>query len=150
MERKQLHSLAFFPAVVIYLELVTKLLCFGDVTVKGSALTILFSLTAGALLIGICSLFRDKAFMQAMITLTAAMCLVFAVQNVYFSIFGTFLSLDSTSEVRGVLNDFWRQALEGIGSAWREIFVSFLPLILLILFRKHFQPVSGKKVSLCV
>lgn len=144
MDRRTLHSLFFLPCTVIYLELLTKLLCFGTVTLKGGILTLLFSLAAGTLLTGLCAMAGKRGFFPVLICMTSALCLIFALQNVYHSIFGTFFSLCSASEAGTVLADFWREAAEGVRRAWRQILVCLLPLMLVIALRRHFAVPEGR------
>ena len=146
MERSKLNYLLFFPASIVYLELFTKLLCFGELTVQGAVITLIFSLAAGALLAGICALFRERSFAAAIMAFSFALCAFFAVQNVYFSIFGTFFSFASTAGAGAALHEFGQQAIIGMSKAWKSVAVLFLPFAASIVFRKHFSPLeSGAK-----
>ncbi|MGI6029264.1 MAG: LTA synthase family protein [Candidatus Heteroscillospira sp.] len=143
MKRNTLNSLIFLPAALVYLELFTKLSCFGSVSFQGAVFTLLFSLSAGALLTWLCALAGERGFFPALLGILAALCLLFAVQNVYHSIFGAFLTLRSVLEAPDVLSDFGREALTGIGRAWKSILMCVLPLFLAVILRRHFDFPDG-------
>jgi hypothetical protein len=127
MERKQVFSLAALPAAVLYLEFATKILCFGAVGGRETLFTVLFSLAAGALLTALCALFAPNGFFRALTAVTVLLCLIFIVQNVYYSIFTVFLSPASVGEAGVVMADFRTQALAGILRAWPRIALLLLP-----------------------
>ena len=132
------------PAVVIYLEIITKLFCFGDLNYRGFLFTVLLSLVLGTFLSLLCSLLPDKIFFPSIFLVTVLMCFFFALQNVYYNIFGSFFTFYSASEAGVVFSNFWRQALEGIKHSAFQLFAVFLPILLLFLLRKHILPIVGK------
>ena len=145
MDRKILHSLLFLPCTIIYLELLTKLLCFGRLTFPGAVFGFLFSMAAGILLTGLCLLFGPRGFWGALLSAVCILSVLFAVQNVYHSIFNTFFSLSSASEAANVLSDFYHEALTGMARSWRRILVCFLPFMICLAMRKAFVFPAGKR-----
>lgn len=150
MYKKNLCSLAALPLIIIYLELITKLFCFGAIDLRNGILTVLFSLSAGVLLTLLCSFFGEKHFFKALWGTTFLLCILFCVQNVYHNIFGTFFSLFSATEAAGVLSNFWREALEGIRRSILEIAAIILPLVALIVLRRQFSLGLGAKQKFSV
>ncbi|MGE4353253.1 MAG: LTA synthase family protein [Oscillospiraceae bacterium] len=145
VENRSIWTLTAIPAVIIYLELITKLFCFGTLNYRGVLFTVLFSLAAGIMLTFICSFIPQKGFFPALFAVSGLLSIIFALQNVYYNVFGTFFTFYSVTEAGGVLSNFWREALEGVRRSVFQLIAVFSPLAVLYIFRKKLLPVTLKR-----
>lgn len=144
--KKESHSsapawrfIAFLAAALLWIELV-----FRAATVKpffGGGLFFLFGFTlaAAALLYVLCTLFKKETNHVIVIVLLAALATVFSSQIVYYGVFDTYYILYSVGRV-GQVVQFWKDALLSI---WRNLFailLTFVPMVLYIVFGKQWFP----------
>jgi len=130
----------YLTATVAYSETILKLWCFKSIGFKGFLLTMLLSVVAGSLFTLLCTIRPGGFFRAATAVVLAALFLLYGAQAVYFRIFKGFLLLSYTNEAGMVLEDFWREALTGIGRAAPVLLALAFPLALWLILGKKLTP----------
>ena len=106
----------FFPASILYMELVVKIYCFGPVFDTGLFHAILFTIPLGLFFALLCSLFPPKVSRILSVLVLVFLTIAYYVQAVYYTIFKTFLvlySVTATGETAGKITETER------GKPWR-------------------------------
>ena len=142
--RKKLW-LFYLPLSVAYSELVLRLWCFRGLTARGSVFTLLFSLAVGAMFTLICSAKGGKFCRKCLGTILFLLFLLYGTQTVYFRIFKTFLTLFSVTQAGDVIEDFWREALEGILRSLPALLPLLVPFVLWSVFAKKLEDAQPNK-----
>ena len=123
----------FFVLSILWMEGVVKVWCLGTLWDRGLWYMLLFTLPLGGACGLLCSPWNEKVNCCIAFLLQTLMTVWFGTQAVYYTIFRSFLVLDSLSMAQGALTDFWRNAVDGIISSLLPMFLVLLPLIVLIL-----------------
>lgn len=119
---------AWFVCWILWLEFVLKTSTVGNALVRGSALTVLFSLPLGLGLALFFRLFRGSAHRVVSIAVMSLITLYFWVQQVYFSIMDTFTTLYSAA-VGGVdALEYIQVFFHHAGANWPVLLLFLLPL----------------------
>lgn len=126
----------FFPISIFYLEMVLIFYCYGSFLSWGTLYILLFSFTIGGICLILSSVWNGRTNRVVAILLMLIITLIFSAQAVYFTIFKTFTSMFSATKAGEVISEFWDQALLGIGRTAIPLLFLFVPLILLIVFRR--------------
>ncbi|HQB32245.1 MAG TPA: hypothetical protein PLI19_02825, partial [Erysipelotrichaceae bacterium] len=132
----RLLGVLLIPAVIFFLELCTRLFCFGFTFGKAIIYILLFSLSLGLLLSGVVMLFKRRNLLIGLFL--SVLILYYGFNIVYYSIFHTFFSW-STVFMAADVTDFYREAIAGVIDASLQIIVIFIPLVLFILYRKKVE-----------
>lgn len=127
----------WFPAMILFQELVVHVWAFGFQTDRAFLFIWLFSTALGLFCSFFCALWGPKGCRRWALFLTAVITLWFCVQTVYFTIFRTFVVLYSVGGAGQVLQ-FWRDILAGIRAAWLPLLLLLLPLVWLLFFGRHY------------
>lgn len=131
--------LLWFPALLIYGELVVHLACFGPRPGRWLLFVPLFSLSLGSLLGLLSSLGGRRLNRVLSLTFTGLILGWLMAQTVYHTIFRAFLVLYSVGGAGQVLQ-FWKDILAGMAKAWLPLALLALPLVLLVCFGRSFTP----------
>ena len=127
----------------VLLELLLHLFIYGQMSGR-IIFPILFALTAGGLLYGLCCLIPKKAAPIVLCVLLGLITFYFEVQLVYNSIFGEFMSLMQLFTGAAAVTNFFKQMLYGIWQVLPQILAMLLPLAAVItltcLKKLTFQP----------
>ena len=110
--------------------------CYGSFLSWGTLYILLFSFTIGGICLILSSVWNGRTNRVVAILLMLIITLIFSAQAVYFTIFKTFTSMFSATKAGEVISEFWDQALLGIGRTAIPLLFLFVPLILLIVFRR--------------
>lgn len=136
----RLTLFAFFPAAVLFMELVVKVYCFGTLFDRSFVYILLFSAAIGLVAAAISSLWTRRINRLVSLGLLFLLTLILAVQTVYFTIFDTFFTLFSVTGAGEAIGEFWPVALDGIVRSALPLLLLFIPFILLSVFGKRFTP----------
>jgi len=137
----------FMPAMILYYEVVLRLvtgLPFADV---GVAYTLLFSLAAGGFLSLILGLVKPRVRGGIIWIITIFCAIFYGSQFFYYSIFGTFYTFYSMLH-GGEAFQFYETILSTFAKDWLPLLLFFIPLILVAStgkFRKKWPVFSGKQ-----
>jgi phosphoglycerol transferase MdoB-like AlkP superfamily enzyme len=145
-EPSKLWFWLFIPLAVFYMEMVVAWHCFHKFMGWGVLYTFLFSVVFGLGIVLVSSLFKRRAGHIVTLILLLIVTLVMGTQAVYFTIFKTFTTLSQADMAGDVINNFWREALNGIWATRWTLLLLFIPFILVAIFGKRFHP--EKRVSI--
>lgn len=123
----------WFPAYLLWLELTCRVGLLHKFGGRGLGYTILFSMAFGLALSALGSLGGRRY--RAIFTGVASGLLAvwFSAQSIYYTIFTTFLILDSVGNGGDALQ-FWRDILTAMGQIWYLLVLLWAPLVLRIVF----------------
>jgi hypothetical protein len=137
---KHLRLYFFFPAAILFMELVVRIYCFGFYLDRGIIYIILFSAAAGLAAAIIGSVWTPGVSRVVSAALLLLLTAVFCAQTVYFTIFDTFFALFSVTGAGDALGGFWPVALDGIRRSAVPLLLLLLPFIVLCVFNKRLRP----------
>ena len=132
--------LLFFPVSIFYMELVLKLACFDGAKGRSLFFTLLFSLSAGAVLALLASCFGRRVNRVLGTVLTLLLTLLFFIQTVYYQVFSTFTTLVSATAGAGKIWQFWREALTGVRAALPYLLLLAVPVAVWLLAVRDYAP----------
>lgn len=136
---------ALFPAVIFFMELVTRISTYGDMTFKQFFYILLFSVSGGALLGLIVSLIRNKTAVRIVsIAVPAALIILYGAHIVYFNIFEVYFDWENIGMAGEAAAQFGDMLASGIVKSLFPIFLMALPVIAMAIFIKRltFYPVK--------
>lgn len=131
----------YLPLSLLYMEMMLKLWCFGNISLRGFLFTVLLTGAISFVLTLTCCIGRHFS-RKLMIFWLAAAFLLFGAQSVYYNIFKTFLAIYSVTQAGGVIGNFLDQALVGIYHALPSLLVMIAPLVLWLIFGKALTPAA--------
>lgn len=137
--------LLFFPAFVLYMELIMHLAIgdsFGEMKGASFFYVIMFSLAAGCLLTVLSTIFINKINRFIVFGLIIFITLLFEVQLIYFRSFRDFFKW-STIGLANDVTDFWREALYRIINNWFQVILFLIPLIVYAIWGQKHAPALG-------
>lgn len=119
---------------------------------------ILFALSWGAGIYGLCSLLPKKAAPVVLCVLLGLVTLYFEIHLVYNSIFGEFMSLMQLFTGAAAVTNFFKQMLHGMLQIWYQIVIMLVPFVVVLVLKltkvlrvgtwKWYRPVLA--VAVCV
>lgn len=131
--------LLFGVGFLMYLELVFHLLVFGSADGK-LIYPILFALPVGLLYTLLPGFFDRKGQKLLLWLMTGFICVIFALQLIYYDIFKVFFSFQSIGMAGDAMNEFGSEALTAILSNLPGLLLMLLPLpVLALLIHKIFS-----------
>ena len=130
----------FFALYFYYMEIFTMYRRYRNILGLGALYTLGFSIVFGICAGLVSSLFGKKGNRIASIIIAVVAFIIFGIQNVYFTIFNTFTTIDSVSRAGDVLSNFWREALSGIWRSLIPLLIIALPVILFIILGSKITP----------
>ena len=134
---KNLKVFVIFELLLLYFELLFKFINFGFNFNITFLYTILFTLIVSSILTIICCLFKPILNKTLFYIFTVLLTIWFSLEIVFKQIFNTFFSL-SVFEIADQATSFIGTAISEIIKNISYIILLFIPLILLIIFRKKF------------
>ena len=137
MNKIYLPRLVFYPLAILWMECVVKYWCFGHLGDRGLGYTLLFSIPAGLFCALFCSLGEWRLNRRIATILMSLLAAWYMIQTVYYTVFKTFLVLDTLTMAGDALGDFWREALAGIAAASPALFLLLIPVIAIRLCTWH-------------
>ncbi|MBQ8001954.1 MAG: sulfatase-like hydrolase/transferase, partial [Clostridia bacterium] len=146
INKKELMCRLFFPAAVLYTELLSHITFFG-IEADGLLKIMLFSLVLGAGADMLLSL-NKKYFAPSGIVLLSLLGFIHSVQFVYYGFFKSFFSWSAVGMAADLMQ-FWRETALAILKSTPLIICAFVPLIVFVIVKdKLFLPVEKKKLQL--
>ena len=137
---------AFFPAAILYMELVLRLWSNRPFWGMGLLYVLLFSVAAGVFCNLLASLFPERARRVVHWVLLSGFTLIFIVQTVFYTIFRGYAELDTMAIASTVVDNFFLETIRVMSTAVLPILLLLLPLALFqALHLWKSRPVSGGK-----
>ncbi|MBP8691439.1 MAG: sulfatase-like hydrolase/transferase [Sedimentibacter sp.] len=133
---KNILKLLFFPLLILYYETVLKIFLYDTVFNIGYVYMCLFSVPLGMLFYLLTTSFKEKINKILFFLIITFLTLYYGTQIVYFRIFNTFTTFYSIFVGTGKVLGFTDIIASALLNNIPELITVFLPLILLIYFRK--------------
>lgn len=150
---KTMHRLGlffFFPVAVFYMELVVKIYCFDNFSVRGLFYILLFSAAIGLVAAVLSTSWSQLANRRVSLILMLLLTVLMGIQIVYFTIFETFFTLFSVTGAGDAIGEFWSVAMDGLLHSAVPLLFLALPFILLGLFGRRLTPVKRHSAKFIV
>lgn len=142
---------ALFPAVIFFMELVTRVSTYGGMTFKQFLYILFFSVSGGALLGLIVSLIRNKTAVRIVsIAVPAALVILYGAHIVYFNIFEVYFDWENIGMAGEAATQFSDMLGAGIVKSLFPIVLMLLPVAAIGLFIKRLTYYPVKRVPLMV
>lgn len=156
--RRNRAFLYFFPALILYLEIVFYITI--RISTKNSAGSgalfhiTMFSLSIGCLLTFLSTLFLNKVNKYIVYAISGFITLLFCVQLLYFQQFRDYFKW-STIGFAGDITQFWRETLACIARNWFVLILLVAPFVLYLVFGQKNAPALAtplrvKLILLCL
>ena len=145
--KKQIKPIIFISFVIIYLEIIFKVLILKNIGIYDVLYTILFSIPSILLINIICNIFKEKPAKIIMIIISSFITLYFLIQVVFFKLFSVPFSFSTIGLAENAL-DFTDIIVNAVKSYFIYIVAFVVPLILFIPIRNKitFERYSIKKI----
>ena len=145
--KKQIKPIIFISFVIIYLEIIFKVLILKNIGIYDVLYTILFSIPSILLINIICNIFKEKPAKIIMIVISSFITLYFLIQVVFFKLFSVPFSFSTIGLAENAL-DFTDIIANAVKSYFIYIVAFVVPLILFIPIRNKitFERYSIKKI----
>ncbi len=117
MNKIYLPRLVFYPLAILWMECVVKYWCFGHLGDRGLGYTLLFSIPAGLFCALFCSLGEWRLNRRIATILMSLLAAWYMIQTVYYTVFKTFLVLDTLTMAGDAAGGLFEEALAGIAAA---------------------------------
>lgn len=134
----------YFPAAIIYMEVIIKIACFEETSPAGFLYTGLFSVSAGLGCALLCGLSKQRSNMILAAILLSLITLLIIAQIIYFNVFQTFGTLYSLFAGTDAIAKFWTATFAGIKNSIIYILLLLLPLAVFILMRRRLVPIERR------
>lgn len=146
--KDQQLSWLLLPVSVLFVEWASWLYLFGFSFHIGLVYMPLLSFAGGFLLTFLIMFLPQRAQMPVVAVLLGVIGAYFSFHLVYYSIFRSFFSFQ-TLGLAAAVTSFWKQTLMGILKSSYKIVTMFVPLAVLLIFRRRYQlPEQGESVHL--
>jgi len=151
MKNIKINKLFFFSFVVLYLELVYKIAVYNSIWGINLLYTFLFSIPIILILTLISSFFKSRINRIISYILTSFLCIYFIFQYIFYILFSVPFSFQTIGLANQAL-DFTNIIIETLGKNILMLILFFIPLMVLIIFRKkiEFKRLNYKKNLLCL
>lgn len=144
----KINTALFYPFAVLYMELVLRLLTGGEFFNIGLVFITLFSVSAGLLLYGICTLLSKKAAKITSGIVLIVLGVLYATQIIYYSVFNNFLivySLKAGGADQIMMDGMLDNTIKAITSGIPAILLLSLPAV--VVFTPLNRFLSHKKTG---
>lgn len=150
---KKLSFLFYFLICFFYMEILLRVSTIGDVLSLGLIYSLIFMITVSILFYLISIVFNGKFRTLTSILLLILSAFIYSSQIIYFKVFKTFYTIYSASNASQVL-EFSKDIWSVIQNNFLWILLMFIPVILLLIFRKkiivpHKMKLSYKVILIC-
>ena len=119
----------FFWSALLWQELWVKVFCVHSLTAEGMAVTALLLLPLALVLGVLCAAVPRRVGVVLMPVVMGIITLWVGAQIAYYSLFRTYLSLYSTSQVGMVFQNFGKDAFFAVLSSWVPILLILVPFV---------------------
>ena len=128
---KKNRFLFYFPILIVYFEIIIKIISFNKLFDIGLLIMILFSVPIGLFLNILTTLSNDRNNKIAAVVFTLLLTLFYCVQYVYYKIFYTFFSLYSIIGASDAFH-FWKECIAAIVNNIIPLLLILMPVCLII------------------
>lgn len=135
LDKKKVISFLLPIISVIYFELTIHFLTFSSINVR-TLIPVLFAIPCGIAIYFFSTFFRAKTNMVIYFIFVIILTIYFIAQFVYYSIFGSFLSVFQVTMGADAVTNFFDQMLYGISRVIIAILLFLVPLIATIILKK--------------
>ena len=129
----------YLPLSILFMEIVLKINCFGEVKIQTFLFTLVFSVSLGFLAVLLCSLLSKKINKILFSVFLSILTAIFVVQTIYFQVFKTFTTIFSATTGASRIFEYWREILAGIQSSALALIFTILPLAGWLFLKKHVE-----------
>ncbi len=144
--RGNFFTLLYFPALILWLELVLRLSCGEGLSFVSFLYRFMFTVPIASVLTLLCTIGGARLNRVLCAAFTAALSIWFSVQILYFNVFRTFLTVSSIGGTNQAMNSF-DMILDAMRSRVLFLILTFLPLVLYIAFGKRLFPFRRIRMS---
>lgn len=131
-------KLSFFPILIIYFETLLKAFTYDTLFNTGYIYMCFFSVTFGLIFYLFSTGFTEKTNMIIFLSIVFALTLLYGIQLIYHRIFSTFTSFYSIIGAKKVMQ-FGDVIFNTLLKNIPELIMMFLPMILILFYRKRLQ-----------
>ena len=147
LKLNKLLSIVFPVFTVAYLEIILHLLTFKSFGIR-SLIPVLFAVPCGLIVYFFSTFFKQKANKIIYSVLISIISIYFIIQFVYYSIFGSFMSLYLIKMGTEAVTNFFDQMLFGISRVIFAIILFIVPLVIMaVLLKKNKLDLTGNSVK---
>ncbi len=114
---------------VLYMEVLLKLWCFDIFLGANFTYIIMFSAPICLLLAILCSLFEKRTNKLLYGIILLVLGAYYMAQNVYYTVFNSFLLLDKLNMVTSAISNYWREAFIGLIDSIAVVLGGYVPFI---------------------
>ncbi|HWT76646.1 MAG TPA: sulfatase-like hydrolase/transferase [Mobilitalea sp.] len=133
-----LYPMLFIIGTMVYLEIVFHLLIYRGLDMK-IINPVLLAMPIGLVISFITGLFKDKINKFILWIITAAICLVFNIQLIYFYIFKVYFSFQSLGMAGDAVTNFGKEIILAVKANIPGLILLFLPLAVLAFLTNAFD-----------
>lgn len=133
----------FFWSALLWQELWVKVFCVHSLTAEGMAVTALLLLPLALVLGVLCAAVPRRVGVVLLPVVMGIITLWVGAQIAYYSLFRTYLSLYSTSQVGMVFQNFGKDAFFAVLSSWVPILLILVPFVLSLVLRRRILSGAG-------
>jgi len=144
---KKVNKIYYIAFLIIYLELLTKI--FIAKSINTSIYTLLFSIPIIILIYLITNIFKNKGNVIMCYILTIVIAFLYGFHSIFFNLFDNIFSFSSLG-LAGDIGEFKNVIIETILNNIWLIFLYFIPLILLIIFRNRINFARTRKKQIII
>lgn len=134
MTIKKLNLFVFYLIIIIYLEIVFKIITFNKLFDLGTLYAIIFAVPTAFFLKLISNFFGQKTNKVITFIFIFSICFLFGFHYIHYKFFSLIFSFYNIGYANQVL-DFFDVLLSQIIKSWLQILLIFLPFISLIIFK---------------
>lgn len=135
------RMLLFLPAVLLYYELVFKLFGGTEWSFRSAFVTVFFTLSAGALLYLLCSVFSRKVNRRIVLGVLSVLPVVYLIEFFLRRAFGFYYSIsDILSQGDQVAGSYSGSIITIVASGWYVVVLFFVPLAVFAMVGRYFVP----------
>ena len=147
----KMRVIAVISFIIIYLEMVFKIVVLKSVGILDIGFTLLFSIPNIMILNLLCSVFKKKVSKIILIISTVILTIYFMIQAIFYDLFNVPFSF-MTIGLAGNALDFISIIKDAILQNWFSLLLLIIPMILLICLHKkiRFNKFNGKNIGIWI
>lgn len=146
---QSLGMILFFPAMLIYLEIV--LHWYMQLDLKYTPILVLFNMAFGFVLALVTILFRPKVNKVVAYIITAITSLIFCIEMICKVVLKQYYPLLSSADtaVNNKLLEYWGGIIRGVASNMLGLFLLLVPILALLWLGNRFYRFEQKRIEVC-
>ena len=136
MKNMKLKLFFFYLIILFYLEFIFKIFVFNKIINLGTLYAFLFSISIALLLAILSNLFKEKINKIITFVITITLIVLFCFHYIYNVLFSSIFSFNNLG-LASQAWDFRSIIFNQLKNSWFQLILFFVPLILLIIFKKY-------------